>query len=74
MKICEGKILELDPNKWYWLVINKYADIDFDQLANLSMENGNILLVDDMDSIEFIENPGRIKGIIIREFKEEENI
>ena len=65
MKLCDGKIIELDPNKWYWLVIKAHADID---LTNLHMENGQILFVDNLDDIEFVENPERIKGIIVKEF------
>ena len=22
MKICEGKIVELNPKKWYWLIVD----------------------------------------------------
>jgi len=67
MKLCEGKIVELDPKKWYWLVINRYAMCVSD-LENIRMENGQILLPESMEDIEFVENPDRIKGIIVKEF------
>ncbi len=69
MKFCEGKIVELDPNKWYWLVVNSYlSDDDYRALEHLRMENGQIIMLSDINSIEFVENPERIKGIIIKEF------
>ena len=67
MKICQGKIVELDPTKWYWLVVDAKKVLP-GQLDNLFMENGRIILTHDIDSIEFVENPDRIKGIIVKEF------
>ena len=67
MKFCEGKIIELDPNKWYWLVVDR-TTIDNHDLENIVMENGTIILCDDINGIEFVENPERIKGIIVKEF------
>lgn len=64
MKFCEGKVVELDPNKWYWLVVDPYAEIDF---TNITVENGQIILARP-EEIEFVENPERIKGIIVKEF------
>ncbi|MHC4070323.1 MAG: hypothetical protein ACYSR8_12255 [Planctomycetota bacterium] len=68
MKLCEGKIVELDPNKWYWLVINAYDNVLAEQIEHLRMENGRILMVEDIGNIEFIENPDSIKGIIVKKF------
>ena len=65
MKICEGKIVELDPKKWYWLVVRRDADI---ALQNLTRRDGQILFVDSLDQIEFVENADRVKGIIVKEF------
>ena len=67
MKICEGKIVELDPTKWYWFVIDPNK-VHPGQNIDLLMENGTIILMDDINGIELIENPDRIKGIIVKEF------
>ena len=67
MKICEGKIVELDPTKWYWMVIKKGSCLD--RHKNIIRQTpGLILLSDSIDDIEFVENPDRIKGIIVKEF------
>ena len=64
MKFCEGKVVELDPTKWYWLVIDPHAEV---LVENITMENGQIILARP-EEIEFVENPDRIKGIIVKEF------
>ncbi len=65
MKFYDGKIIELDPNKWYWLIVRKDAAED---LQDIQMRNGTIIAIDDIEGIEFVENPDRIKGIIVKEF------
>uniref|UniRef100_A0A6H1ZZY6 Uncharacterized protein n=1 Tax=viral metagenome TaxID=1070528 RepID=A0A6H1ZZY6_9ZZZZ len=67
MKLCDGKIVELDSNKWYWLVIKEASPL-VEHLEHVRMVNGTILLVEGLDDIEFVENPERIKGIIVKEF------
>lgn len=67
MKLCEGKIVELDSNKWYWLVIDPKTPLLDQILGNIIMENGQIILAAPGE-IEFIENPDKIKGIIVKEF------
>ena len=66
MKFCDGKVVELDPKKWYWLVVR--SDVDQETFKNMQMQNGTIIIVDELEQIEFVENPDRIKGIIIKEF------
>ena len=65
MKLCDGKIIELDPNKWYWLIIKRGSRIDF---RHIKRKDGMIYFCDELDDIEFVENPDRIKGIIVKEF------
>ncbi len=65
MKFYDGKIIELDPNKWYWLIVRKDMSED---LQDIQMRNGTIIAIDDIEGIEFVENPDRIKGIIVKEF------
>jgi len=65
MKFCQGKIVELDPKKWYWLVVRQDAEVN---LENIQRQDGQIIIIDELDSIEFVENPDRIKGIIVKEF------
>ena len=67
MKICDGKVVELDPNKWFWMIV-RADSVSEEMLDNIKMRNGNILIVNDIEGIEFVENPDRIKGIIVKEF------
>ncbi len=67
MKFCEGKIVELDPNKQYWLIIKQSSPLARN-LGNIRKIDGAIHLVDELDDIEFVENPDRIKGVIVKEF------
>jgi len=67
MKFCEGKIIELDPNKWYWLVVKRDSYIGKNP-HSVTNKDGLICFVDELDDIEFVENPDRIKGVIVKEF------
>jgi len=71
MKLCKGKIVELDPSKWYWFVI-KRGSMTRDEISGIRKVDGNILFSNDVEDIQFVENPDRIAGIIVSEFGKNE--
>lgn len=64
MKIEGGKIYELDPTKWYWLVINPASGISPRRI----LKRDGMILVDQTgmnNGLSIIENADRIKGTLL---------
>lgn len=60
----EGLLIELDPTKWYWLIIKRNS-----RLANnwksIQYRNGQIIIVDDFGDVKIVETTDRIKEIYV---------
>ncbi len=67
MKIKGGTIYELDPTKWYWLVIDSKSGINPERIIK---RDGNIIITNDLSSISLIESADRIKGYLSEDKKE----
>lgn len=53
------KVVELDPTKWYWLVIDRDAGI---RPENIRKRDGTIIFKNPGTELTFIENADRVDG------------
>ena len=63
MKIQESadgtiRVVELDPTKWYWIIIDDDANVDARRIVR---RDGLILVKRRGSTIEFVENADRIE-------------
>ena len=63
MKIQESadgtiRVVELDPTKWYWIIIDDDANVDARRIVR---RDGLILVKRRGTNIEFVENADRIE-------------
>lgn len=64
----EGQILELDPDKEYWLFIKAGSFLaKAAKQGIIKKGDGGIYFVGDMDEFKFVENSDKIKGIVLEE-------
>lgn len=52
------KVVELDPAKWYWIVLDQDSDIDPEHIRRV---DGVILMKRPGATIEFVENADRVQ-------------
>lgn len=53
------KVVELDPTKWYWIVIDSESGID---PFGIKRVDGLILIKNPGSEVTFVENADRVEG------------
>lgn len=64
----QGQVLELDPNKEYWMFIKVGSYLaKAAKTGHIKRKNGQILFFGNSNEFKFVENSDKIKGIVFEE-------